>query len=315
MGKDYILVIDEGTTGTRAILFDKKFQIAEQSYEEFCQHTPAENMVEHDAEEIYDLSVKMCKNVIEKKGISAENIIGIGITNQRNTAVIWDKHTGKPLHHALVWQDSRMGKMCEDIKATPFFEEILNTTGKVIGPHTNVLFLKCILTIFLELKKIEKGDVLFGTIDTWLVWKLTGGKVHATSFSNASSTGCMDVEKQEWYQKLFDYVGVPVSVFPSIQSESSDYGETTIFGGSIPIRGVIADQQSALFAEACIDAGTVKCTNGTGSFLDINVGSKFQTSPGGVDTLIAWNLDGKCTYAVEDLPRLPVLQYSGFVMD
>ena len=142
MGKDYILVIDEGTTGTRAILFDKKFQIAEQSYEEFCQHTPAENMVEHDAEEIYDLSVKMCKNVIEKKGISAENIIGIGITNQRNTAVIWDKHTGKPLHHALVWQDSRMGKMCEDIKATPFFEEILNTTGKVIGPHTNVLFLK-----------------------------------------------------------------------------------------------------------------------------------------------------------------------------
>lgn len=130
MGKDYILVIDEGTTGTRAILFDKKFQIAEQSYEEFCQHTPAENMVEHDAEEIYDLSVKMCKNVIEKKGISAENIIGIGITNQRNTAVIWDKHTGKPLHHALVWQDSRMGKMCEDIKATPFFEEILNTTGE-----------------------------------------------------------------------------------------------------------------------------------------------------------------------------------------
>lgn len=300
MGKDYILVIDEGTTGTRAILFDKKFQIAEQSYEEFCQHTPAENMVEHDAEEIYDLSVKMCKNVIEKKGISAENIIGIGITNQRNTAVIWDKHTGKPLHHALVWQDSRMGKMCEDIKATPFFEEILNTTGKVIGPHTNVLFLKWYLDNIPGIKeKIEKGDVLFGTIDTWLVWKLTGGKVHATSFSNASSTGCMDVEKQEWYQKLFDYVGVPVSVFPSIQSESSDYGETTIFGGSIPIRGVIADQQSALFAGACIDAGTVKCTNGTGSFLDINVGSKFQTSPGGVDTIIAWNLDGKCTYAVE----------------
>lgn len=189
MGKDYILVIDEGTTGTRAILFDKKFQIAEQSYEEFCQHTPAENMVEHDAEEIYDLSVKMCKNVIEKKGISAENIIGIGITNQRNTAVIWDKHTGKPLHHALVWQDSRMGKMCEDIKATPFFEEILNTTGKVIGPHTNVLFLKWYLDNIPGIKeKIEKGDVLFGTIDTWLVWKLTGGKVHATSFSNASST-------------------------------------------------------------------------------------------------------------------------------
>ena len=295
-----ILVIDEGTTGTRAIIFDQQFQIVSQSYQEFTQYTPAENMVEHDAEEIYETSVKMCQKAMKEAGLTSDDIACIGITNQRNTAVLWDKNTGKPLYHALVWQDSRMGKECEQIKESPFFKELLETSGKVIAPHTNVLFLKWYMEHVPGVKeKIQTGELLFGTIDTWLVWKLTEGKVHATSYSNASSTGCMDVKKGTWYQKLFHYVDVPLSVFPEIRSESDNYGITTVLGGSIPINGVIADQQSALFAQGCISAGTVKCTNGTGSFLDINIGQEFKASPGGVDTLIAWNLNGISTYAVE----------------
>lgn len=298
--KQYVMVIDEGTTGTRAIIFDDKFQPIAQSYDEFVQYTPEENMVEHDAMEIYEKSVKMCREALEKASLSSSDIRCIGITNQRNTGLLWDKKTGEPLYHALVWQDSRMGEASKAIKESDFFNELLEVSGKNVTPHLDVLFLKWFMdNVEGAREKVENGDALFGTIDTWLVWKLTGGKVHATSFSNASSSGCMDVKNEKWFSKLFDYVGVPESVFPEIKSESADYGTTEILGTSIPITGVIADQQSALFAQGCVEPGSVKCTNGTGSFLDINVGTTFATSTGGVDTLIGWKLGDTTTYAVE----------------
>ncbi|MFR9059237.1 FGGY family carbohydrate kinase [Eubacterium callanderi] len=256
--KQYIMVIDEGTTGTRAIIFDDNFQPTAQSYDEFIQYTPNENMVEHDAMEIYEKSVRMCQNALEKASLSASDIRCIGITNQRNTALLWDKKTGEPLYHALVWQDSRMGEASNAIRESEFFDELLEVSGKNVTPHLDVLFLKWFLdNVEGAREKVESGEAIFGTIDTWLVWKLTGGKVHATSFSNASSSGCMDIKNEKWFSRLFDYVGVPESVFPKIKSESDDYGMTDVFGVPIPITGVIADQQSALFAQGCTKPGSI----------------------------------------------------------
>jgi glycerol kinase len=299
MGK-YVLVIDEGTTGTRALIFNKKFEIMGQSYEEITQYTPSGDRVEHDAEEIYEKSVKLCEKAVKEAKIKPEEIACIGITNQRNTCLLWDKNTGKPLYNAIVWQDSRTADACTEIKATPEFKKILYSTGKVIAPHCSGMILQWLIQNVPDAKeKIESGDALFGTIDTWLVWKLTEGKVHAVSYSNASSMGCLDIKTGKWNKEFFDFLKVPSSVFPEIKSESADYGMTNILGRPIPITGVIADQQSALFAQGCHTAGTVKCTNGTGSFMDINIGTNCVVASGGLDTLVAWNLNNETTYAVE----------------
>lgn len=299
MGK-YVLVIDEGTTGTRALVFNEKLDIVGQSYEEITQYTPSGDRVEHDAEEIYEKSVKMCKQALEKANIEPGEIIGIGITNQRNTCLLWDKNTGKPLYNAIVWQDSRTADVCTKIKSTPEFEKILNSTGKVIAPHCSGVILQWLINNVPEAKaKVESKDALFGTIDSWLVWKLTNGKTHATSYSNASSTGCIDLKNSSWNKEFLEFLNIPISVFPEIKSESDNYGITNFLGVPIPITGVIADQQSALFAQGCHKEGTVKCTNGTGSFMDINIGTNCIVASGGLDTLIAWKLDNEITYAVE----------------
>lgn len=299
MGK-YVLVIDEGTTGTRALIFDSGFNIAAQAYQEFTQYTPQENMVEHDAMEIYAKSVGVCREAIEMAGLSSDDIACMGITNQRNTCVIWDKNTGEPLYNAIVWQDSRTGQAVDAIKQTEWAEKILQETGKVIAPHNNALIIKWYMDNVPEIKeKIENGEALYGTMDTWMIWKLTGGKTHAVSCSNASSSGCIDLRTGEWHKEFLDYIGVPEDIFPVIQSESSDYGTTDLFGSAIPITGAVADQQSALFAQGCLEPGTMKCTNGTGSFMDINIGSEFNIASGGVDNLIAWKLGDTITYAVE----------------
>lgn len=296
----YTLVIDEGTTGTRALIFDQDFEVASQSYQEFTQYTPKENMVEHDAEEIYQKSVDVCQKALEKANLSAKDIRSIGITNQRNTCLVWDKKTGKPLYPAIVWQDTRTGGAAEKIKETKWGDKILQSTGKTIAPHNNGLILKWLLDNVPEVKeKVEKNEAIYGTMDTWLIWKLTNGQTHAVSYSNASSSGCFDLHKSTWDEELLDYLGVPLSIFPAIKSESADYGTTNVFDAPIKITGVIADQQSALFAQGCLDPGTMKCTNGTGSFMDINVGTEVNVVPGGVDNLVAWNLDGKITYMVE----------------
>lgn len=282
----YIMVIDEGTTGTRGILFDKEFKIVSQDYQELIQYTPDNIRVEHDASEIYNKSVEVCKGAMQKIGATAEDISCIGIATQRNTCVIWDKNTGEPLYHAIVWQDTRTGDVAEKLKENGGEEKILRETGKVIAPHNNGLILKWCMENVPEVKEaIEKETALYGTMDTWLIWKLTEGKTHAVACSNASSSGCVNVQKGVWNEEFIQNLGVPLKLFPTIASEASEYGVTKVFGKEIPITGAIADQQSALFAQGCLEAGTMKCTNGTGSFMDITIGNTCKIASGGVDKL------------------------------
>ncbi len=300
--KKYVLVIDEGTTGTRSLIFDHDFNIVGQSYQEFTQYTPEENMVEHDAEEIYEKSLENCHKAMAEAEISAEDIDSIGITNQRATCVLWDKNTGKTLDKAIVWQDSRTAKECEKLKNSEWGEKARQKTGWEVAPVYSSMMVKWLLENKPEIKaEVEKGDILLGTMDTWLIWKLTGGKKHAVSYSNASVMGSLNLETGEWYQEFLDHLGVPVSIYPEIINDSGDFGETDpeIFGTAVPIRGSIADQHAALFAQECRTAGTAKITNGTGSFVDINIGNQLVIPGAGLNTVIAWKLGDTTTYAVE----------------
>lgn len=299
--KKYIMVIDEGTTGTRALLFDKDFQIVSQSYEEFTQFTPAEDRVEHDALEIYDKTIAMCKKAMEEAGAKAEEISAIGITNQRATSVIWDKETGLPICKAIVWQDSRTANRCAQINESEWGKKAKNATGWTVAPVYSSLMIEWLMKNNEEVaKKLTDGTALFGTIDTWLVWKLTGGKRHTISYSNASVTGSLNLASQTWYEEFLEYLGIPVSIYPEIIDDSGDFGETypELFGAPIPINSCIADQHAALFAQGCREAGMAKLTNGTGSFLDMNIGEKCVVLEG-ADTVIAWKIGEKINYALE----------------
>lgn len=295
------MVIDEGTTGTRALLFDKDFQIVSQSYEEFTQYTPAEDKVEHDAMEIYNKTVEMCKKAMRTAGANAEDIAGIGITNQRATTVIWDKETGVPLCKAIVWQDTRTAARCAQINDSEWGKKCKNATGWTVAPVYSSLMIEWLMKNNAEVnQKLRDGSALFGTIDTWLVWKLTGGKRHTISYSNASVTGSLNLADCTWYKEFLDYLDIPVSIYPELVEDSGDYGETIpeLFGGSIPIASCIADQHAALFAQGCREDGMAKLTNGTGSFLDLNTGNHCVVLDGS-DTVIAWKIGGKICYAVE----------------
>jgi len=300
--KKYVMVIDEGTTGTRALIYDKKFNIVSQSYVEFAQYTPSEEKVEHDAEEIFTKSVQMCKNAMEKEGIKPDEIDSIGITNQRATSVVWDKNTGKPLYNAIVWQDNRTADLCREINESEWGEKIRKSTGWTVAPVYSSLMLKWYLENVPEIKeKVEKDEALFGTMDTWLAWKLTNGKVHAVGCSNASVMGSLDLKTSQWNKELLDYLGIPVSVYPEIRNDSGDFGLTdkSIFGVEIPITSMIADQHAALFSQGCLETGMAKCTNGTGTFIDIVIGDKCVVSDKGLNTVIAWKIGDKLTYAME----------------
>lgn len=302
--KKYIMVIDEGTTGTRALIFNKQFEIVSQSYEEFTQYTPSEDKVEHDAMEIYEKSVKMCKIAMEKADIKAEEISGIGITNQRATTVIWDKATGEPLCRAIVWQDNRSAARCAELNATEWGVKAKKATGWTIAPVYSSMMVEWLMKNNEEVAtKLKDGSALFGTIDTWLVWKLTGGKKHAISYSNASVTGSYDLNKCEWYTEFLDFLGIPVSIYPEVVDDSGDYGETyaELFGASIPITACIADQHAALWAQGCRKPGMAQLTNGTGSFLDVNIGEKPFVSDGGINTVIAWKIGETIHYAMEGM--------------
>ncbi|KNZ40429.1 FGGY family carbohydrate kinase [Acetobacterium bakii] len=300
--KKYVLVIDEGTTGTRALIFNKNFQIVGQGYEEFTQYTPGEDKVEHDALEIYDKSIAMCKKAIGEAMISAEEIACIGITNQRATCLVWDKKTGEPLYHAIVWQDTRTAAFCQELNTGAWGEKARKTTGWTLSPVYSSMMLNWYINNVPTIKeKIEAGEALFGTIDTWLIWKLTGGKKHAVSYSNASVMGSLDLKTGTWYDEFLTYLGIDTKIFPEIITDSGDYGvaQKDIFGAEIPITGVIADQHAALFAQGCRTAGTGKITNGTGSFLDINVGTECVISDQGLNTVIAWKIGDEMVYALE----------------
>lgn len=299
--KKYIMVIDEGTTGTRALLFDKDFNIVSQSYEEFTQYTPSEDKVEHDAMEIYDKTIDMCKKAMAQAGAAPEEISGIGITNQRATTVIWDKETGVPLCKAIVWQDNRTADRCAQINDSEWGKKCKQATGWTVAPVYSSLMVEWLMKNNEEVnRKLRDGSALFGTIDTWLVWKLTGGKRHTISYSNASVTGSLKLSDRTWYKEFLDYLGIPVSIYPELVDDSGDFGETVpeLFGSSIPITSCIADQHAALFAQGCRENGMAKLTNGTGSFLDLNTGENCAVLEG-ADTVIAWKIGDKVCYAVE----------------
>ncbi len=298
----YLLSLDQGTTSSRAILFNRNGEIIKQNNKEFTQIYPQPGWVEHDPEEIWESQLEVTRKVIADAGITPEEIAAIGITNQRETTVIWDKNTGKPVYNAIVWQCRRTADTCKRFVGEGWDQTIRRKTGLVLDAYFSGTKVRWILKhIPGAMEKAEKGDLLFGTIDTWLIWKLTGGKVHATDYSNASRTMLYNINTLEWDDEILDYFRVPKSLLPEVCPSSGDFGNTTkdLFGTEIPIAGVAGDQQAALFGQSCFESGMTKCTYGTGAFMLMNTGEKIVKSQNGLLTTIAWGLDGKVTYALE----------------
>jgi glycerol kinase len=301
MAQKYILAIDEGTTGTRAVIIDKDSNIKAQAYSEFAQLTPAPDKTEHNASEIWDKTYAMMKKVLQESDLKPTDIQSIGITNQRCTRLAWNKETGKPLYNALVWQDMRNADLVAKL-APAWGEKVYKHTGWAFGPIYSSLGLNWLCENVPGVRSgAESGDVVFGTIDCWLVYNLTGGKVHATSASNATVNGMYDLYTDDWYKEWFDFLNVPVKAMPKVLDDDGFYGVTDpkLFGAEIPITGNIGDQQAGLFGQGCIKLGEVKCTHGTGTFLNMNVGDKLPESRRGTNVLIAWRMKGKNTYTLE----------------
>ncbi len=300
--KKFVLALDQGTTSSRAILFDQDGKIAGVSQQEFTQIYPQAGWVEHDANEIWQTQLSVAQAVLRDNGVQAEEISAIGITNQRETTVIWDRHTGRPIHNAIVWQDRRTAGICDQLTADGWTDHVRQHTGLVIDAYFSGTKVKWMLDeVEGAREKAEKGDLLFGTIDTWLIWKLTGGKVHATDYSNASRTLLYNIGTLDWDADMLKVLDVPQSLLPDVRMSSGDFGETAanLFGAAIPIRGVAGDQQAALFGQACFAPGMAKNTYGTGCFMLMNTGDKMIRSENGLLTTLAWGLDGKVTYALE----------------
>ncbi len=300
--KQYILSLDQGTTSSRAILFDKKGNIVATEQMEFTQYFPHQGWVEHDAEEIWNSQLTVAKNVLKKSKITAKQIAGIGITNQRETTVVWDKNTGKPIYNAIVWQDRRTAAICDQLKKKKKENYIRKNTGLVIDAYFSGTKIKWLLDNVKGARaKAKKGDLLFGTIDTWLVWKLTGGQQHVTDYSNASRTMIYNIKNLKWDPTMLKLLNIPENILPEVMPSSKVYGKTVkkLFGGEIKIGGIAGDQQAALFGQACTKPGMAKNTYGTGCFMLMNTGQKMVYSKSGLLTTIAWGLNGKVNYALE----------------
>jgi glycerol kinase len=303
MAEKYIMALDQGTTSSRAILFDKSGNIFHTAQQEFPQLFPKSGWVEHNPEEIWSSILSVIAGVLSEKNVSAEQVAGIGITNQRETTVVWDKNTGAPVYNAIVWQSRQTAEICEELKEKGYNDLFREKTGLLIDAYFSGTKVKWILdNVEGAREKAEKGDLLFGTIDTWLIWKLTGGKVHVTDYTNASRTLMYNIHELKWDEELLDILGVPASMLPEVHPSSEIYGKTDavqFFGQEIPIAGVAGDQQAALFGQACFEKGMVKNTYGTGCFMLMNTGEKAVKSENGLLTTIAWGVDGKVTYALE----------------
>ena len=298
----YILSLDQGTTSSRAIVFDKKSNIVAVEQQEFTQYFPKNGWVEHDANEIWQTQLQVAQNVLKKNNIKPSQIKAIGITNQRETTLVWDKNTGEPIHNAIVWQDRRTASFCDQLKKKGFTNYVRKNTGLVIDAYFSGTKIKWILDNVKGARaKAKKGDLLFGTMDTWLVWKLTGGKVHVTDYSNASRTMIYNIKNLEWDAKMMKAMNIPMEMLPKVESSSKVYGKTTanLFGAELPIAGIAGDQQAALFGQVCHQKGMAKNTYGTGCFMLMNTGKEMVTSKSGLLTTIAWGLNGKVTYALE----------------
>ena len=300
--KKYIMALDQGTTSSRCIIYDKKGEMVSVAQKEFTQIYPGDGWVEHNAMEIWSTQMGVAQEALLKINCTYENIEAIGITNQRETTVVWDKETGEPVYNAIVWQCRRTAEYCDQLKAAGHGDMVRSKTGLLIDAYFSGTKLRWILeNVPGARQKAEEGRLLFGTIETWLIWKLTGGKVHVTDYSNASRTMMFNINTLEWDDELLALLDVPKSMLPQPMPSSCIYGETlpTIFGGPIKIAGAAGDQQSALFGQTCFKAGEAKNTYGTGAFLLINTGEKPVFSNNGLVTTIAWGLDGKVNYALE----------------
>lgn len=299
----YILSLDQGTTSSRAILFNKQGEILHISQKEFTQHFPKPGWVEHDANEIWGSILSVIAQLLSETNVKPEQIAGIGITNQRETAVVWDKTTGLPIYNAIVWQSRQTAGICEELKSQGYNDLFREKTGLLIDAYFSGTKVKWILdTVDGAREKAEKGDLMFGTIDTWLIWKLTGGAAFVTDYTNASRTLMYNIHELKWDDELLDILTVPKSMLPEVRPSSEIYGHTVdyhFFGQNVPIAGVAGDQQAALFGQACYQEGMAKNTYGTGCFMLMNTGETAVKSEHGLLTTIAWGLDGKVEYALE----------------
>ena len=296
----HILALDQGTTSSRTIVFDHAGSAVASAQKEFRQVFPKPGWVEHDANEIWATQVHTAKDAIAKAGLAAGDIAAIGITNQRETTLVWDRDTGVPIHNAIVWQDRRTAGRCDQLKARGLTSVIKRKTGLVVDAYFSGTKLEWILKNVPGARaKAKAGKLAFGTIDSWLVWNLTGGRVHVTDPSNASRTMLFNVRSGEWDEDLLKLFSVPRSVLPTVASSSEVYGETTLFGGRVPIAGIAGDQQAALFGQACTQPGMVKNTYGTGCFMLMNTGTKPIASKNNLLTTVAWRIGNRTEYALE----------------
>lgn len=298
----YVMALDAGTTSNRSILFNEKGEICSVAQREFTQHFPKPGLVEHDADEIWASMLGVAVEAMNKIGASASDIAAIGITNQRETAIVWDKNTGEPVYRAIVWQCRRTSEYCDSLKEKGLTEKFREKTGLVIDAYFSGTKVRWILeNVPGAREKAQRGDLLFGTVETWLIWKLTGGAVHVTDYSNASRTMLFNINTLQWDEEILKELDIPFSMLPEVKPSSCIYGtaDPRFLGGPIPIAGAAGDQQAALFGQTCFNPGEAKNTYGTGCFLLMNTGEKPVFSKNGLVTTIAWGLDGKVNYALE----------------
>lgn len=298
--KKYILSLDEGTTSARAILFNKNANVISVAQHEFTQIYPTPSWVEHNPQEIYSAQYTALTECITKANINPEEIAAVGITNQRETVIVWDKITGEPVYNAIVWQCRRTADICEELKSQGLEEYIQKTTGLKIDAYFSGTKIKWILdNVEGARQKAQKGELLFGTVDTWLLWKLSGGKIHITDYTNASRTMLFDIHKLCWDKKLLEILNIPESMLPQVKSCSEIYGKVNILGSDIAVSGIAGDQQAALFGQRCFTSGDLKNTYGTGCFLLMNTGETAYKSKNGLLTTVAASFGGKINYALE----------------
>ncbi|MBZ4663189.1 MAG: glpK [Caloramator sp.] len=298
----YILALDQGTTSSRAIVFDNGGQVISVAQKEFTQIYPKAGWVEHNPMEIWATQIGVANEAMAKAGLTAQDIAAIGITNQRETTVVWDRTTGKPIYNAIVWQCRRTADICDDLRNKGYAEMIRNKTGLVVDAYFSGTKIKWILdNVEGAREKAERGELLFGNIDTWLIWNLTGGKVHVTDYSNASRTILYNIYELKWDDEILEILNIPKSMLPEVKPSSCVYGYTAVdvIGGEIPIAGDAGDQQAALFGQGCYREGMAKNTYGTGCFMLMNTGEKPVKSKNGLLTTIAWGVDGRIEYALE----------------
>lgn len=298
----YVLALDQGTTSSRALLFDEGGSILGVEQFEFPQSFPKPGWVEHDPHEIWDSQLRAARGVLSKTGVAAADVAALGITNQRETTVVWDRRTGEPIHPAIVWQSRQSSGVCDALRSRGLEEEVRARTGLLIDAYFSGTKLRFILdAVDGAQARAEAGELCFGTIDTWLIWKLTGGRVFATEPSNASRTLLFDIHDGDWDPFLLDALGVPEAMLPELRDSSGAFGETDpdVLGAAIPIAGVAGDQQSALFGQGCVEPGRAKNTYGTGCFLLMNTGTEAPRSEAGLVTTVAWRREGRLEYALE----------------